>query len=125
MYTEIRDVKILLHKHFYNRDTIQELMNIFQSSFDLFGIEYDDSSKIIQMKIKKTNIKKIPNYSHSSLFYYNIINPIMFGFYSENLESIMRANTDNCNLGYIWMEDKVQMLYNITVIGDNIINIQL
>ncbi len=127
MYEKIKTLKLLLHKYFYNPNNLQPLINSFQNEFDLFSIDYDNTTKIIQIKIKKTNMKKIQNYSHSSLFYYSIINPLITNFLSNYcFEVIKVCSPDEYHeLESLYDPHNVSLLYNITVIGDNIINIQL
>ena len=82
------------------------------------------------MKIKKTTMKKIPRYNHTSSFYYSIINPIISNFFYNNID-IIRQNIigfqslHESDMEILRDERKIMLLYNIIVIGDNIINIQL
>ncbi len=129
MINKMRDLKLLLHRFLYN-NSLQKLIEEFQNTFDLFSIEYDETTKIIQMKIKKTTMKKIPHYNHTSSFYYSIINPIMCNFFYNNID-IIRNNISvfpslgESDVGLLQDERQIILLYNIIVIGDNIINIQL
>jgi len=130
MINKMRDLKLLLHRFIYNCDSLQKLIDEFQNTFDLFSIEYDETTKIIQMKIKKTTMKKIPHYNHTSSFYYSIINPIMCNFFYNNID-IIRSNVsvfpslEESDVDLLHNERQIILLYNIIVIGDNIINIQL
>ena len=129
MINKMRDLKLLLHRFLYN-NSLQKLIEEFQNTFDLFSIEYDETTKIIQMKIKKTTMKKIPHYNHTSSFYYSIINPIMCNFFYNNID-IIRSNVsvfpslEESDVDLLHNERQIILLYNIIVIGDNIINIQL
>ena len=130
MLNKMKDLKLLLHRFIYNSDSLQVLIQDFQNEFDLFSIEYDETTKIIQMKIKKTTMKKIPRYNHTSSFYYSIINPIISNFFYNNID-IIRQNIigfqslHESDMEILRDERKIMLLYNIIVIGDNIINIQL
>jgi len=130
MLNKIRDLKLLLHRFVYNCNSLQKLLDDFQNSFDLFSVEYDETTKIIQMKIKKTTMKKIPHYNHTSSFYYSIINPIIYNFIYDNID-IIRNNISEfstleiSDVDLLQDERQINLLYNIIVIGDNIINIQL
>ena len=130
MINKMRDLKLLLHRFIYNCDSLQKLIEEFQNTFDLFSIEYDETTKIIQMKIKKTTMKKIPHYNHTSSFYYYIINPIMCNFFYNNIDIIMSnvsmfSSLKESDVCLLEDERQIILLYNIIVIGDNIINIQL
>jgi len=130
MLNKMKDLKLLLHRFIYNSNSLQTLIQDFQNEFDLFSIEYDETTKIIQMKIKKTTMKKIPRYNHTSSFYYSIINPIISNFFYNNID-IIRQNIigfqslHESDMEILRDERKIMLLYNIIVIGDNIINIQL
>ena len=70
-----KDFVVFLHYEVYsNQYMLDRLMNYIQEQFDLFNIEYDPVEKKIELKIKKTNIKKETNFSHTSLFYYERLN---------------------------------------------------
>lgn len=130
MINKMKDLKLLLHRYLYNCNTLQLLIGDFQNEFDLFSIEYDETTKIIQMKIKKTTMKKIPQYNHTSSFYYSIINPIICNFFNNNID-IIKENVSEfpslkeSDVDILQDERQTILLYNIIVIGDNIINIQL
>ncbi len=130
MLNKMKDLKLLLHRFIYNSNSLQILIQDFQNEFDLFSIEYDETTKIIQMKIKKTTMKKIPRYNHTSSFYYSIINPIISNFFYNNID-IIRQNIigfqslQESDMEILQDERQIILLYNIIVIGDNIINIQL
>jgi len=130
MLNKMKDLKLLLHRFIYNSNSLQTLIQDFQNEFDLFSIEYDETTKIIQMKIKKTTMKKIPRYNHTSSFYYSIITPIISNFFHNNAD-IIRQNIigfqslQESDMEILQDERQIILLYNIIVIGDNIINIQL
>ncbi len=57
---EIANTRVLLHERIYNNPEIMnDLISDLNNNFSLFTIEYDIDRKFIQLKIKKTNMKKI------------------------------------------------------------------
>lgn len=121
-YDKIVDVKLALHRDFYP-NFISELINDIANSIDLFNIEVSDNFNI-NIKIKKTSIKKFENYEHNSSYYYGILNNIIFRFLMNHIfeiKSILRNNelSDLINM------DNINLFYNITVLGDNIIHVYL
>ena len=79
-----KDFVVFLHYEVYsNQYMLDRLMNYIQEQFDLFNIEYDPVEKKIELKIKKTNIKKETNFSHTSLFYYERLNRAFHSFITD------------------------------------------
>lgn len=119
MNNAIKDLRIFLRNEIY--DTyIQELIDIIKSELDPFSAVYDSSSKIVTIKVKKTNMKRNSHYEHTSHFYYNIMNGIMYDFISSHNSEIKKSNNDTSII-----DSDIYMLYSITAIGDNIVNIIL
>lgn len=125
-------VRLMLHNHIYNNpDNINKLINHF-NIIDLFNIDYDSINKTLQLKIKKTNMKKYPNYIHNVSFYYSIFNQILHSFLYEiynQLEYVIDTEGVNygvaCEVNYILDNRVISMIYNITTILDNIVFIHL
>lgn len=113
---QIKNIKLTMHNNFYTSEVISFIISKIENSFDIFSIEYIPLEKRITFKLKKTNMKKIdPNYSHESLYYYNIFNNIL----SETI--------DIYGNGIISKEDisDISILYNVVTQSDNIVNLLL
>lgn len=130
---EIKNTRILLHNHFYiNENNINDLINRISNNFNLFSIDYNPINKIIQLKIKKTNMKKIDS-SDLLNSYYRVINDIMVDYFINNYGTIGELmntykNEYNLNGNEITYLNNINTVYNffhITIISDNIISIHL
>lgn len=128
---EITNLRVLLHETFYiNENNIQELLNDLTNNFSIFTIEYDPIKKIIQLKIKKTNMKKI----EGSLMahYYHILNNVFMQYFirkSPEIWNLSLVNNDKYHIGssinLLINPNTIHNLYSITLISDNIIRIHL
>lgn len=133
IFNEIKNTRILLHNHFYNEEmVINDLINRISSNFNLFSIEFNPINKVIQIKIKKTNMKKIDS-SDLLNFYYKMINVVMVDFFIHNYNlvgSLMTKYKEEYSLTgneitYLNNIDIIHNFYYITIISDNIISIHL
>lgn len=132
-FNEVKNTRILLHNHFYNEECIvNDLLNRISNNFNLFSIDFNPISKVIQIKIKKTNMKKIDN-SDLLNFYYKMINGIIVDFFIHNYNvvgNLMQKYKEEYNLTgneitYLNNIDMIHNFYYITIISDNIISIHL
>ena len=111
----VTDYKLVLHNLAYNNiDCINLLLDLFVKS-EYFSPSYNINSKSIVLKIKKSNIKKDSNYNNSSIYYYSIINSIMQTFFKE-INTIINIDIP---------ENYIYLLYNLVLIQDSIIIINL
>lgn len=133
IFNEVKNTRILLHNHFYNEEcNINDLINRISNNFNLFSIEFNPISKVIQLKIKKTNMKKIDS-SDLLNFYYKMINGIIVDFFIHNYNivgNLMQKYKEEYNLTgneitYLNNIDMIHNFYYITIISDNIISIHL
>lgn len=122
LYDHIVELKKNLHQNFYPNH-IDELITDISSTLDLFNIEVDQDFSIV-LKIKKTSIKRFDEYSHDSKFYYNIVNGLLLNFLQRNLSEISNNFTD-MRVQYLINNNNINLFYNITTLGDNIICIYL
>lgn len=128
---EITNLRVLLHETLYNNEiAIQELLNDLTANFSIFTIEFDPTKKIVQLKIKKTNMRKIEGdlLSH----YYQILNNIFIQFFirkSPEIWNLALINKDKYSIGsdlnLLSDPNVIHNLYTITLISDNIIRIHL
>lgn len=115
MIKSVTDYKLVLHNLAYNNiDCINLLLDLFVKS-EYFSPSYNINSKSIVLKIKKSNIKKDSNYNNSSIYYYSIINSIMQTFFKE-INTIINIDIP---------ENYIYLLYNLVLIQDSIIIINL
>jgi len=133
-YKTVSNLRILLHKHFYiDINIISDLMNGISKEFDLFDINYDICTNIIQLKIKKTNIRKSNDYSHTASYYYNTFNEILLSLFVSRkalLFNLISAHKEEYNFNGGELEaliniNTINAFYGITTIGDNIVVIHL
>lgn len=123
LYDNIIELKKRLHQYFYP-NYISELISDISSNIDLFNIEVGEDFSIV-LKIKKTSIKKFGDYSHDSSFYYNIMNELLLNFLQRNINTISTIVDSNMNLSNLINSNTINLYYNITTLGDNIICIYL
>lgn len=129
---EITNTRLLLHDYIYNKmDLMQDLIQELDNNFNLFSIDYDINKKIIQFKIKKTNMKKINGNIQN--YYYPIINDIFVNFFHKNhdiIHNIIKMEREKYNLsglelGLLLDPITISGFYNIILISDNIIMLYL
>ena len=129
---EITNTRLLLHDYIYNKmDLMQDLIQELDNNFNLFSIDYDINKKIIQFKIKKTNMKKINGNIQN--YYYPIINDIFVKFFHKNhdiIHNIIKMEREKYNLsglelGLLLDPITISGFYNIILISDNIIMLYL
>lgn len=141
LLTRTKDFVIFLHNNIYTNEwIISKLKEQVERKFDLFQINYNDYEKRFEIKVKKSNIKKIENFSHTAIFYYNIIDSVMFDFFRD----METANYINTSIDKISDDDyvccsnlrdtfnnimtggnEVSLLYTVTPIPENSIYINL
>lgn len=133
--------RLFLHRYIYSDQMcLNILFDYMKSNFDLFNLSYDPVNRIIDLKIKKTNIKKSPNYNHSVDYYYPIINNIMSQFINNDYVHGMITNTlseaKDTDFDYNEIKNilnsiaqsnniQISLLYHLCLVLDNSITIQL
>lgn len=129
-----KKIKLMLYKYFYtNQQYVNQLLDMINNDFNLFTIEYDEENYSIKLKIKKTDMKKISTYSCTPQYYYNVFNTIFKNFFALNLSTINELIVDKRNefdfdgteLEYFVNDNKLYLLYTVTIVLDNIITIFL
>lgn len=130
-------VNRVLHKYFYSKpEIISELMNDITQHFPVFNIDYNELNKCIELKIKKTTMKKLSSYECTSRYYYNTLTPIFMKFYERHLNELVDAfmlEPDDKNLDDTAMDTVYNYLlteyamsqFRISIILDNIIIIRI
>lgn len=125
--------KLLYDKFYTNQNIMSYILQSIMENFDLFSINYIPDNNSIQLKIKKTNIRKNNSFSHTSTYYYNVFTPIFCNIFSNNIQYLSKIIKDNINtyellgneLEFISNIDNIGLLFNITTLSDNIIIIYL
>lgn len=79
----------LVKNGFWDHAIIDRFVVLFQQFVECLKYEYDPNSFTINLKIKKTAVRKIPNYRPEAYFYYNIIGNIMAIILKENKEKVI------------------------------------
>ena len=92
-----------------NKNYLDLLVNLFSSS-DNFSLISSDNN-IINLKIKKSNVKKDTNYNNDIMYFYNIIDMIMVQF----------INQINLNIPI----ENIRYMYTPLLVGDSSILIYL
>lgn len=132
---KIASIKTILHENFYNReDVIQYLTQLISNRFEVFNINYDYKTKSIQIKIKKTTMKKLSSYECTSTYYYTILGPLfieLYRRYENDLRELLSRYQNIYNFNgaeineYLLSPISVNCMYGITIILDNIIVVKL
>ena len=138
----IHDISIFkkfLYNYIYNNESnMMILTNFINKNIETFNISYDINAKSIEIKLKKTNLKKGPNFKHDTYFYNDIVSIILVLFfnYPDIQNSINQAlqisELDElekniiCNIySLIKSTTMISHMYKITPILDNVIIIYL
>lgn len=126
--------RILLHKYIYNNENnIYDLISLIQKHINGSEIVPDIENRSIMIKIKKSAMKQYPNFTHSTLFYYNIFDSI-FRKYFFNMKFKDLFNNPKLTEEELCVKDLIGVLeygniatnlYNITCLNDNIVILQL
>ncbi len=158
--TELVTFKMLLHNYVYSDQTcLNILFEYISGEFELFNLSYVPVRRYIDLKIKKTNIKKNPNFAHRVEYYYPIFKWVFIRFinneyvqdcikqgidaaakikvsgynphsstesskakefemFKSSMENILKELLNSNN-------DTINTIYNIVLISDNSITIQL
>lgn len=125
----IRKIKIILHSYIYSDYNIALLIEELYS-IDPFNIVYDSSNRTINIKMKKTSIKKYPNYKNDLNFFYGF-----FKYYIHNNLLLLKSNIIKClkmenihitdeQIEYIF-NNYIYFFFTLTLLNDNFIIIHL
>lgn len=133
---------LFLHKNIYiDNNLIKVLNDNIQRQFEVSSIVFTYDQMRFELKIKKTNIKREKNYSHTALFYYDKINAAFKDFFSDdNVRSIIEKNIEDIEdvFEYNTMKrifeqimkcsrdtNPIPLVYSVTPVLDNIIFINI
>ena len=120
-------LKSFIHNNIYADQTASNILeNIIKESFDPFNVELemDRHFKTINLKLKKTNIKKIIN-DETAEKYNSISRMILQIFFSnEYIQELLKQYNDPFKYN-LQNESFLNLLFNVTIISDNLIKIYL
>lgn len=135
----LRVREALIKYGFWDQPTVDRFITLFQQFVECLKCDYDPNTFTISFKIKKTAVKKIPNYRPEVYFYYSILGSVMMLILKENKERVIRCLQNyiqNCpSLGgksvydiYFTMITNTTYLYNLAnvqCIMDNLVQVIL
>lgn len=124
----IQQIKLFLYE-FYTDDVINSFCNLITQKLDIFNIEVNHQIKSISIKIKKTNLKKLNcQFIHNSVYYQQLITPIMYELYMQYSNDIA-AKLIEKNQYYLYQnilnEQYIPIYFNIITHTDGIFTIYL
>ena len=128
-FNNIKELKSFIHTNIYTDDScINLLHSIIDNVLKPFNTEFmmDKFYKVINIKLKKTNIKKVLNDNNINQ-YTDLIVEILNQFFSNQ---IIINKLMLCNNEFKWNiingdKEFMKLLFNITEISDNIIRVYL
>jgi len=123
--TQLTELRMLMRETIYNNDQyINLLLNYIEQLFDCTSINFDKNNMKIDIKIKKTIMKKAEDYSHNVMYYYPLICQSLMSFLNDT--SIRNEITNATDyVKYELIRSNILPLFNATVLLDNIVVIQL
>ena len=124
----------LLKGGFWDQETINRFVTLFSQFIDILEYKYDPATFTINCKVRKTTVKKMPNYRAESIFYYNSVGNAMMILLKEFKDRVIKCliNTfGNSELSYeIYFNIITNAAYtynltNVQCISDSIVQIIL
>lgn len=112
------NLRYILIKYIYNKESISELGEIIKKYIPCLNLEFDENRYTFTLKIKKTEIRKIPGFTHDPIFYYKLLSTVFMEFVNLKIKEIASILQ---NIPY----NEVSTLYTVTCIGENLITIKL
>lgn len=109
------------------QNNISELGELIGNKIEYLSINYNESIGAIEIKIKKTSMKKMSKFEHSTSFYYGIFGEIFDKFTMNHLQEIKDIYFIRFNKT-IPVNDIIASTagsYNLVPILDNIINVYI
>jgi hypothetical protein len=119
---KLTDLRLQIRQKIYNNDDyVQLLLNDIQDVLDCTSIFYNKENVRIDIKIKKTSMKKNDDYTHNVVYYYPLIEKAVSSFLEE--PEINKELSDIENISEI--KSYILFSMNITTLLDNLIRINL
>lgn len=130
---DIKNLKLVLHEQFYTENILGAICQRLGQWIDIFNIEYNVETRSITLKIKKTSMKKADNnFEHTAMYYYEIINGVLFEVYNSNKNIIQQClnahqavfgDLSGNEISIISCNASICTLYNVIAQADNVITI--
>lgn len=124
----IQQIKLFLYE-FYTKDVIDTFCELITEKLDVFNIEVNYENKSINIKIKKTNLKKLNcQFVHDSVYYQQLITPILYELFIHYSPTIATKLAER-NQYYLYQniinESYIPVYFNIITHTDGIFTIYL
>lgn len=126
------NARCLLHHYIYsNPEYIEIFKNILSRYIPCLQMDYNSYEKCFTIKIKKTSLKKVAGFEHSTIFYYKVLNFALQSFLvtlEKPILGFMRevygANATQIYVFLVHGTSAINIL-NVECYGDNILKIHL
>ena len=126
------NARCLLHHYIYsNPEYIEKFKEILSRHIAYLQMDYNPYEKCFTIKIKKTSLKKVAGFEHSTIFYYNLLNHVLQTFLVELRDPILGFMKDvygsNAIQVYLFLVHGASAIniLNVECYGDNILKIHL
>lgn len=130
----INALRIIMHNEVYSKDGVIDTLiyNLSKNCNFIANYNYDSDRRSIEIKVRKSNLKKDSSYIHNTEYYYGLINDGFVDFISSHevkgmLYDYIKSNEDikETYESLINKSIPANLMYNMTSILDNIIFIYL
>jgi len=124
----------MLREGFWDQETVNRFAVLFQQFIDIIKYDYDPITNSILFKIKKTTVKKMPNYRAEAMFYYNAVGNAIMILLKEYKDKIIfclgRYFDKETNIYELYSDIVSNSMYmynltNVQCIYDNIVQVVL
>ena len=122
-------LKQVLYKYIYTEENLNKLCENISNRLEIFNITIEPNFTI-NIKTKKSCLRRIDNYIHHPSFYYNYISDIFTNFFMQNIDFINIQYINDYGelpsegLLYYFMNNYA-MFVDIHTLLDNIVIIRL
>lgn len=119
----------VFYRCLYTGDSLNNLLDGLRIKLDPFTI-YIGDDMTVNIRIKKSCMKKLSNFTHTPMFYYSFLYEVFYTFFAMNLDCII--NEYNEVFGELTREeavyhitDNISCFIDIHTLQDNIVIIRL
>lgn len=120
------ELRLFLRSYIYDEETMEIMKEYIENNLDCTSIIADPNDMVVQIKIKKTKMKKHEDYSHNVIYYYPLITKSILSFLDDNrIRDMIYNNIPNGKDLYDHIRFNVFNLFNAVAILDNSILIGL
>lgn len=127
-------VRSILRQLIYNNPLYkEELKNMIGEKISCFHLDFDEDEYCYAAKVKKSSVKKMPKYEHSSSFYINSLQSIFHSFVSNHEREIVESISRTYNMDQIssYQQFKsvfpqyIGLLFTVSCTGNGFIKIYI